>query len=64
MSLDCAFMVPSVYLFIFIFLLLYSLRRKYIMHFTLQSFSGMKLADTTNMNYCVFIVAPLCASRV
>lgn len=43
----------------FIYLLLYSLRRKYIMHFTLQSFSGMKLADTTNMNYCVFIVAPL-----
>lgn len=29
------------------------------MHYTLQSFSGMKLADTTNMNYCVFVVAPL-----
>lgn len=58
MSLDCALMVPSVY-FIFIFLLLYSLRGKYIMHYTLQSFSGMKLADTTNMNYCVFVVAPL-----
>lgn len=49
----------SLSLFYFYFLLLYSLRGKYIMHYTLQSFSGMKLADTTNMNYCVFVVAPL-----